>query len=62
MAAQEDIAITENGGEDPFEPLPKPPDGWIVTGVVFTSDDTLTGTVFADSEMSLLPPEPEEKP
>ncbi len=54
---QEDIAITETEGKEPFESLPKPPDGWIVTGVVFTSDDTLTGAAFAEGEMSLLPPE-----
>ena len=51
---QEDIAITESDGKQTFDPLPKPPkDGWIVTGVAFTSDDTITGTVFAESEMSL---------
>lgn len=54
---QEDIAITEGDGEGPYEPLPKGPDGWIVTGVVFTSDDTLTGTAFAESELILAPPE-----
>lgn len=58
---QEDIAIIESDGKNPFEPLPKPPDGWIATGVVFTSDDQVTGTVFADSEMSLLPPESEKE-
>jgi photosystem II stability/assembly factor-like uncharacterized protein len=58
---QEDIVITESNGKDSFEPLPKPPDGWIVTGVVFTTDDVLTGTVFAESEMSLLPPESEKE-
>ncbi|HYK05995.1 MAG TPA: hypothetical protein VE974_29900 [Thermoanaerobaculia bacterium] len=51
---QEDIVITETDGKQTFDPLPKPPkDGWIVTGVAFTSDDTITGTVFAESEMSL---------
>jgi hypothetical protein len=60
---QDDIAITESDGRETtqFEPLPKAPDGMIVTAVVFTSDDKLTGTVFAKSELSLLPPESEEE-
>jgi photosystem II stability/assembly factor-like uncharacterized protein len=51
---QDDIAITESDGRDTtqFEPLPARKDGWIVTGVVFTNDDMLTGTVYAESEMS----------
>jgi hypothetical protein len=55
---QEDIAITVNDGRDTkdLEPLPKGPDGWVATGVVFTSDDTFTGAAFAETEMSLLPP------
>lgn len=55
---QDDIAITETDARDPvqYEPLPQPKDGWIVTGVVFTSDDTLVGTVYAESEMTLPPP------
>ena len=53
---QEDITITEGECKD-CEALPKPPkDGWIATGVVFMGDDTLTGTVFAESEMRLPPP------
>ena len=59
---QEDIAVTEKAGKDPFEPLPKHPKGWIVTGVVFTGDDVVTGTAYAESEMSLFPPEEEKKP
>lgn len=60
---QEDITITESDGKDTssYDPLPKPPDGWIVAGAVFTSDDTLTGTVFAPSEISLVPPMPKEE-
>jgi len=54
---QEDIAITRSDGKDTGEPLPKGPDGSIATGVVFTSDGTLTGAAFAKSELSLLPPE-----
>jgi photosystem II stability/assembly factor-like uncharacterized protein len=55
---QQDIAITVSDGRDTsqFEPLPKGPDGWIATGVVFTNGDELTGTVFAKSELSLVPP------
>jgi hypothetical protein len=52
---QQDITITESNGKGAFEPLPSPPDGWIVTGVVFTKDDVLTGAAFAKSEMSLPP-------
>lgn len=58
---QEDIAITESDGKETFEALPKGPDGWVATGVVFTSDDMLTGTAFAPSEMSLTPTESEQK-
>jgi photosystem II stability/assembly factor-like uncharacterized protein len=54
---QEDIAITRSNGKETGEPLPKGPDGWIATGVVFTSDGSLTGAAFAKSELSLLPPE-----
>ncbi|MEO8036514.1 MAG: hypothetical protein ABI837_18905, partial [Acidobacteriota bacterium] len=57
---QKDIAITEAGPKDVdpagLEPLPKGPDGWIVTGLVFGEGNKLTGTVFVDSEMTLLPP------
>jgi len=55
---QEDITITASDGRDPkqFEPLPKGPDGWVATGVVFAKDDELTGAAFAKTEMSLLPP------
>lgn len=53
----EDIAITRSNGKETGEPLPKGPDGWLATGVVFTSDGTLTGAAFAKSELSLLPPE-----
>lgn len=53
---QDDIAITESDGRDPFEPLPQPKDGWIATGVVFTSDDELVGAAFAESVMTLPPP------
>jgi hypothetical protein len=58
---QEDIAITVSDGRDPkeFEPLPKGPDGWVATGVVFAKDDEFTGAAFAEMEMSLLPPESE---
>ena len=59
---QEDIVITASDGTDEkFEPLPEPPDGWLVTGVVFTTDDELTGTAFAKSELTLIPPETEVK-
>lgn len=54
---QDDIEITESDGKDPFEPLPKPPDGWIAAGVVFATGDALVGTVFAPAELSLIPPE-----
>jgi len=59
---QDDIAITESDGKDPgeLEPLPKPPDGWLVKGVLFDKGDVLTGTVFGDSEATLLPPISEE--
>jgi hypothetical protein len=55
--AHDDIAITESDGRDTFEPLPQPKDG-IVAGVVFTSDDKLTGTVVAKSAMTLFAAEP----
>ena len=61
---QDDIAIVESDGRNAsaFEPLPKPPaDGWLATGVVFTNGDALTGTAFAKSELSLLPPPSETK-
>lgn len=59
---QEDITITVSDGRDPkeFEPLPKGPDGWVATGVVFAKGDEFTGAAFAKEEMSLLPP-PSEK-
>jgi hypothetical protein len=55
---QDDIAIIESDGRDTtqFEPLPKGPDGWVATGVVFTSDDKPVGAAFAKTEMTLLPP------
>lgn len=55
---QKDIAITESAGRDPssFEPLPKGPDGLIATGIVFTSDDMVTGAAFAKSELSRYSP------
>ncbi|MBV8519983.1 MAG: hypothetical protein JO197_21505 [Acidobacteria bacterium] len=53
--AHDEIAITESEGRDAYEPLPQPKSG-IVAGVVFTKDDQLTGTVFAASTMSLVPP------
>lgn len=58
---QDGITITESDGKDTsqYEPLPRHPNGWLVTGVVFTSDDTLTGTVFSESELTLAPPEKE---
>jgi hypothetical protein len=44
------FVVTEGECKD-CEPLPKPPqDGWIVVGVVFTSDDILTGIAFAEVE------------
>ncbi|HEV7241848.1 MAG TPA: hypothetical protein VGQ36_21635 [Thermoanaerobaculia bacterium] len=52
---QDDIAITEGAGRE-MEQLPKPPDGWLVKGVVFTSGDKLTGAVVGESETSLVPP------
>jgi photosystem II stability/assembly factor-like uncharacterized protein len=57
--SQDDITITESDGKDTsqYEPLPKHADGWMVTGVVFTSDDALTGTVFSESELTLAVPE-----
>lgn len=54
---QNEITITRTSGKDTGEPLPKGPDGSIATGVVFTSDHTLTGAAFAKSELTLLPPE-----
>lgn len=55
---QDDIVITESDGKDEkgLEPLPSPPKGGIVKGVVFTSGDKLTGTVFGDGEATLVPP------
>jgi hypothetical protein len=55
---QDDIAVTESDGRDTsqFEPLPKGPDGWILTGIVFSKDDTLLGAAFAKSPISLVPP------
>lgn len=55
---QWDIAITETDRVDPKEltPLPEPPKGWITKGVVFADGDKLTGTVFGESEMTLVPP------
>jgi photosystem II stability/assembly factor-like uncharacterized protein len=55
---QWDIDITEAESVDPtgLESLPKPPKGWIAKGLVFTDGDKLTGTVFGDSEMTLVPP------
>lgn len=52
---QQDIAITISDGKNTkeLEPLPKGPDGWIITGAVFTKGDALTGTVFAGSAWSL---------
>jgi photosystem II stability/assembly factor-like uncharacterized protein len=61
---QDDIAVIESDGRDTsqFEPLPKPPaDGWIATGVVFTKGDALTGTAFAKTELTLLPPPSDAK-
>jgi photosystem II stability/assembly factor-like uncharacterized protein len=59
---QLNITVTESDGKGTFEPLPKPPaDGWIATGVVFTRDATLVGTVFNASELSLVPPKSDEK-
>jgi hypothetical protein len=54
---QNEIAITESDGRDASEPLSPPKDGWIVAGVVLMSDNTLTGIVAAESEMSLFPAE-----
>jgi hypothetical protein len=54
---QEDVAITETHGKETYEPLPEHPDGWPATGVVFTSDDTITGTVYTQAKRSLPPPE-----
>lgn len=53
--AQDGITITESDGKDTskYEPLPEHSDGWMVTGLVFMSDDTLTGTVYSESERSL---------
>ena len=60
---QEDIAITVSDGRDPkeLEPLPKGPDGWVATGVVFAKDDEFTGAAFAKEEMSLLPPQSDKQ-
>ena len=54
---QDDITITESDGTSEYEPLPAHPKGWMATGVVLTSDDALTGTVYSESEMSLALPE-----
>lgn len=61
---QEDIAITESDGRtsSELEPLPKGPDGWIAAGVVFSSEDELTGAAFAKSELSLFQPQRVEMP
>lgn len=61
---QEDITITESDGRNgsDFESLPKGPDGWIAAGVVFTSEDELTGAAFSKSELSLFQPERVELP
>jgi len=50
---QDDIAVTESDGRDKvqFEPLPARKDGWIAAGVVFTSGDMLTGTVYSEKEL-----------
>lgn len=55
---QWDITITETEFVDPkeVEKLPAPPKGWMIRGLVFTDGDKLTGTVFADSVLSLVPP------
>lgn len=55
---QEDITITVSDGRDTtdVEPLPEGPDGWVATGVLFTSDDVVVGAAYAKTEMTLLPP------
>ena len=55
---QWDISITEAEYVDAkeLESLPEPPKGWITKGLVFTERDELTGTVFGDSEMTLMQP------
>lgn len=59
---QDDIAITESDGSDvkELEPLPKGPDGWMATGVVFTSDDKITGAAYSQSELTLFSAAPVE--
>ncbi|HEX6085019.1 MAG TPA: hypothetical protein VF266_10875 [Thermoanaerobaculia bacterium] len=59
---QEDITITESDGGKELEPLPKGPDGWIAAGVVFTSEDELTGAAFSESELSLFQPQRVDMP
>ncbi|MEO8379460.1 MAG: hypothetical protein ABI779_07330 [Acidobacteriota bacterium] len=61
MDPQNDIAITESDGRDTsqMEALPNPPKGAMATGVVFTSGDQLTGTVFTQEQLTLLPPDAE---
>ena len=60
--AQDDIVITESNGRDAsdYEPLPQHPKGWIAKGLVFVKGDMLTGTVYGESEASLLPPPTKE--
>jgi len=60
---QDDITITPSDGRDmkEFEPLPKGPDGWVATGVLFGKDDEVTGAAFAETEMSFLEPTPDEE-
>ncbi len=55
---QWDITITETESVDSKElaSLPAPPKGWITKGLVFTDGDKLTGTVFGDAQMTLVPP------
>lgn len=54
---QQDIAITESNGRDPFESLPAPPKGRITTGVVFTKGDEVSGAVDAAGPLSMHPEE-----
>lgn len=53
------ITVTESGGDGAYELLPSAPKGRTTTGVVFTNDEAVTGTVIVEGEEMSLPPPPE---